>query len=344
MATINSRIVQKHAYEAEWIATADFVPRKGELIIYDAEFLDENNAPPPLPVDRNNFLYDYARFKIGDGQTKINDLPFATDIAMKEHEVVNFSEDYPTKNQITALKWVTGKSYDLYSIDDNNNITTLVYAPITDYEEYQNDMRLHEHRPASCKLLTEYVAASNSSLSESLKGYIGDMLAQITIAAIVSQLPEIGTSDKLYLVPRTGTEDRNLFDEFLWINDAWEYVGAMNATVEIPNTIYIAERNEEAIPTAHTLVAEPRYSSYDIKALDGEEVKTIIYAAANTTTEGGLELPGEEPFCRPITPEYLWEFCAENGYVNGDWVRQYYYNKTDIDNKIGDIETILASI
>ena len=66
--TFNTRIILKHDIEAHWNLATGFIPRKGEIVIYDA---DESHA--------------YPRFKIGDGVqqadgtiagTKVNDLPF----------------------------------------------------------------------------------------------------------------------------------------------------------------------------------------------------------------------------------------------------------------------------
>ena len=54
-----SRLQQKHDIEANWLTASDFIPLAGEIIIYDK---DEHN--------------DCERFKIGDGATKINNLPF----------------------------------------------------------------------------------------------------------------------------------------------------------------------------------------------------------------------------------------------------------------------------
>lgn len=57
--TINSRIVSKHDTEANWLLAVDFVPKQGEAIVYD---IDET--------------HEHERMKIGDGVTKVNDLPF----------------------------------------------------------------------------------------------------------------------------------------------------------------------------------------------------------------------------------------------------------------------------
>lgn len=56
---LNSRIINKHDTEANWLKATGFTPKQGELIIYD--------------VDVN---YPYERIKIGDGVQNVNDLSF----------------------------------------------------------------------------------------------------------------------------------------------------------------------------------------------------------------------------------------------------------------------------
>lgn len=56
---IESRVRNKHDTQANWEKAVNFVPLNGEIIIYD---IDENHI--------------YPRVKIGDGTTKINELPF----------------------------------------------------------------------------------------------------------------------------------------------------------------------------------------------------------------------------------------------------------------------------
>jgi hypothetical protein len=55
----NTRIIHKHDIEANWAKATGFIPKEAELIVYDP---DEN--------------FSYARTKMGDGITKVNDLPF----------------------------------------------------------------------------------------------------------------------------------------------------------------------------------------------------------------------------------------------------------------------------
>lgn len=59
--TLNTRIILTHDLEENWIEST-FTPSRGELVVYDPDL-----------------TYSYARFKIGDGQTVVSELPFVID-------------------------------------------------------------------------------------------------------------------------------------------------------------------------------------------------------------------------------------------------------------------------
>lgn len=64
---INSRIIHKHDTEANWLKAVNFIPKQGELIVYD--------------VDSN---HEYERIKVGDGVTLVSDLSFVNEIITNE--------------------------------------------------------------------------------------------------------------------------------------------------------------------------------------------------------------------------------------------------------------------
>jgi hypothetical protein len=95
MKHVSTRIIHKHALEADWLKATNFAPLQGELIIYDIE-VDKNGNAIKIPdgdggeIEAYTFAaqypsrtaykdqpYTYERFKIGDGKTNVNDLPFA---------------------------------------------------------------------------------------------------------------------------------------------------------------------------------------------------------------------------------------------------------------------------
>ena len=59
---LNARIVHKHDTEANWLKAVNFIPKQGELIVYDVDA-----------------TYNYERIKIGDGATLVSALPFVDD-------------------------------------------------------------------------------------------------------------------------------------------------------------------------------------------------------------------------------------------------------------------------
>ena len=81
---LNSRMIQKHDIEENWEKAVNFIPKQGEIIIYD--------------IDNN---YDYERIKVGDGTTTVSALPFSNEILLEEdiNEVLNMenltSENLP---------------------------------------------------------------------------------------------------------------------------------------------------------------------------------------------------------------------------------------------------------
>ena len=138
---INTRITNKHDTEVNWNKANNFIPKSGELIIYDA---DDN--------------YDYPRVKIGDGETIVSLLPFfvsgsdevyigteeptdenvkiwinpedTADSYITEEELNKkvdkvegkglSTNDYTTaeKNKLGALPSVTEDNYDIINADD----------------------------------------------------------------------------------------------------------------------------------------------------------------------------------------------------------------------------------
>lgn len=57
--TLKTRIIHKHDVELNWNKATNFIPKQGEIIVYD--------------IDSN---HNYERIKIGDGATNVNNLPF----------------------------------------------------------------------------------------------------------------------------------------------------------------------------------------------------------------------------------------------------------------------------
>ena len=74
---IYGRSVQKHDVQKNWEKAENFTPLAGEIIVYDR---DEN--------------YTYERFKIGDGTTLVNALPFADESIIVDSTKVTHGDSF----------------------------------------------------------------------------------------------------------------------------------------------------------------------------------------------------------------------------------------------------------
>ena len=77
---MNARIQHKHDIEANWNKALNFIPKIGEIIVYD---IDEN--------------YNYSRFKIGDGVRTISNLEFS------ETDLTGYATEKYVDEAITSL-------------------------------------------------------------------------------------------------------------------------------------------------------------------------------------------------------------------------------------------------
>ena len=68
--SINARIQHKHDTEANWNKAVNFIPKIGEIIVYD---IDENNI--------------YPRIKIGNGINTVNTLKFIDETKANKNEI-----------------------------------------------------------------------------------------------------------------------------------------------------------------------------------------------------------------------------------------------------------------
>lgn len=102
---IKSRIVHKHDTAENWSKAVNFIPKQGELIVYDIDS-----------------TYDYERIKIGDGVTKVNSLPFANDKIIVDNALSSSSEN-PVQNKvvntaISSLQTLVGDTTVAAQISD----------------------------------------------------------------------------------------------------------------------------------------------------------------------------------------------------------------------------------
>lgn len=101
---ISSRIQHKHDIEANWEKATNFIPKAGEIVIYDAE----------------SGRYNFPRIKIGNGTTYVNSLPFFTG-----DPALLVTDDKNLVNAINELYFSIYEKSDV-SVTDLTNTTWLL--------------------------------------------------------------------------------------------------------------------------------------------------------------------------------------------------------------------------
>lgn len=112
-----SRIQLKHDIEENWLKATNFIPKEGEIVIYD--------------VDANNPI---ARFKIGDGVTKVNQLSFVSHHKIISYlpQVLSEEEKAQARENIGAASLEELNNLE-YSWDDLNDKPFGDIVPISSY-------------------------------------------------------------------------------------------------------------------------------------------------------------------------------------------------------------------
>ena len=83
---LKTRITHKHNLEATWLTATNFLPKAGELIIYDPE-VDEDGNTLALPKGRTK-PYTATRIKVGDGKHKLNELEFVSAYFSESDDII----------------------------------------------------------------------------------------------------------------------------------------------------------------------------------------------------------------------------------------------------------------
>ena len=91
---LNARIVHKHDTELNWSKATNFIPKQGEIIVYDIDT-----------------TYAYERMKIGDGKTVVSALPFVDDAVLTK------SKAYTDEKNEELSEGFSNVIYQMYGTD-----------------------------------------------------------------------------------------------------------------------------------------------------------------------------------------------------------------------------------
>lgn len=63
--------------------------------------------------------------------------------------------------------------------------------------------------------------------------YVDNEIATFDFIKIVDKLPETGLPNRLYFIPKVDTQTQDLFDEYAWIDNKWEWITTKQMQVDL---------------------------------------------------------------------------------------------------------------
>lgn len=270
--TFQSRIQLKHSTEVDWQKAINFIPLAGEVIIYDA---DANN-----PV----------RYKIGDGVTNVNALPFATGTAVlytsqaltneqKEQARANIEAisiaDIP-EVPVTSVAGKTGavtltkSDVGLSNVTNESKATMFaspVFTGIPTAPTAENTVdNTQVATTAFVHNVVGAISAADLGLEQAMK-FLGTTTTDISDA---SNIDTIIIGSGTVKVEAGNVVLYNGY-EYVWTGSAWEQLGQEGSFVLKSTTI-----NGKALNDNITLTAD------DVDAYTKTEVDTALSSKSDT--------------------------------------------------------------
>ena len=120
-------------------------------------------------------------------------------------------------------------------LNDMKESGELAEVVVDSIEEVINRIYTLENRVSECE--NRFIPTKTSELDNdadfATKTYVDTELATFDFIKVVDTLPEVGLPNRIYFVPKSDTQTQDLFDEYAWINDKWEWITTKQIEVDL---------------------------------------------------------------------------------------------------------------
>lgn len=152
--------------------------------------------------------------------------------------------------------------------------------------------------------IQEWTTAQDTALKEELLAAIGGLTS--FEAQVVDALPSTGTKGIIYFVPKTTTDEKNIYDEYIWVvkdsTSAFEKIGDTKVDTDALKSETLSEVSNNYIKTVTVTPSTDESSgvttyTFSFKNGAGSEVSTA------TITTGGAGSGGSGGSYELATPQ-----------------------------------------
>ena len=190
---------------------------------FENKVTDINNA-----ISSTNEAVDKANKAVADTLQATNDNTQRVDNALTQLETDTQQKFTELDTQVTNT--VNGAVSDLNEAKEQ---------AISDMEQATND---NTQRVDNAIQQIATKVGIDDTQSSTLTTYSSDKIDKLFEGVsgklpykIVTSLPETGDENTLYFVPSTNPESNNVYDEYMYIDGMWEYIGSKSLKIDLSN-------------------------------------------------------------------------------------------------------------
>lgn len=186
---------------------------------------------------------------------------------------------------------------DVYT---KSEVDDLISEPIDAYTKSESDQKYATKSEVEAKQ-DALISGTNIKTfnGQSILGIGNIEFEQGKVILVVSELPESGDSDKIYLVPNESSRTNDIYDEYLWIAEQskWEFLGNKHVDVDLTN-YYTKEEVDELI-TPHVDAytkqeSDAKYATIEVVNTKVDKVVGKQLSTEDYTSEEKSKLEGIE--------------------------------------------------
>lgn len=203
-----------------------------------------------VTLTKENWTYNNGNFELPFTQEETVQLQGRTRIEAQ----INFADGNVAKTQIKDIyiqeTLATRIIEDNIATQEGREVELLVEEDVIytseDYSKLENKPKING-----------VVLLGNVSLDElniASKDFVEEEIAKFDFIKIVTALPDEGLPNRTYLVAKTNGADNDFYDEYIWTNNGWEYIGTKQIEVDlseyVKNTDYATGSKAGVIKTS----------------------------------------------------------------------------------------------
>ena len=155
---------------------------------------------------------------------------------------------------------------------------------------------------------------------------------------IVNELPETGSEDTIYLVPNDDPETGNNYDEYIYVNGAWEKLGGIQ--VEVDLTDYVKFTDYATASKGGVIKTSDTYAN----TLDNGSLRAMSKDYAQYNSLHGNAFVSKNTLENVITGKALETANNKVTTISNDSTDTQYPSAKCVYGLVGNIESILTTL